>query len=145
MPHFNAALSYCKIERWAQVDSNHRPRNYEFPALTTAPWALFKCQVSSIRVSVTLKNLTPDTDSQSGRWDSNPRISAWKADALPLGDSRVRTKFYHNQKRSLCCLSPGTNPFTIRLKHRNPDDLRRYPGMKYPNLFKISAVSAALG
>ena len=22
---------------------------------------------------------------------------AWKADALPLGDSRVRTKFYHNQ------------------------------------------------
>src|SRR5688572_9905533 len=97
MPHFNAALSYCKIERWAQVDSNHRPRNYEFPALTTAPWALFKCQVSSIRVSVTLKNLTPDTNSQSGRWDSNPRISAWKADALPLGDSRVRQSFYHNQ------------------------------------------------
>ena len=27
--------------------------------------------------------------SQSGRWDSNPRMSAWKADALPLGDSRT--------------------------------------------------------
>ena len=25
----------------------------------------------------------------SGRRDSNPRISAWKADALPLGDSRA--------------------------------------------------------
>src|SRR5688572_15789113 len=25
----------------------------------------------------------------TGRWDSNPRISAWKADALPLGDSRA--------------------------------------------------------
>ena len=34
---------------------------------------------------------------QSGRRDSNPRISAWKADALPLGDSRVRSVFYHNQ------------------------------------------------
>src|ERR1043165_5446849 len=34
---------------------------------------------------------------QSGRRDSNPRISAWKADALPLGDSRMRTVFYHRK------------------------------------------------
>ena len=27
-------------QKWAQQDSNLRPRNYEFPALTTAPWAL---------------------------------------------------------------------------------------------------------
>ena len=27
----------------------------------------------------------------SGRRDSNPRISAWKADALPLGHARIRT------------------------------------------------------
>ena len=27
--------------------------------------------------------------SQSGRPDSNRRMSAWKADALPLGDARV--------------------------------------------------------
>jgi hypothetical protein len=47
---------------------------------------------------VTPENLTPDTETKSGRWDSNPRISAWKADALPLGDSRVRTPFYHNQE-----------------------------------------------
>jgi hypothetical protein len=26
----------------------------------------------------------------SGRWDSNPRMSAWKADALPLGDARLQ-------------------------------------------------------
>ena len=26
---------------------------------------------------------------ESGRRDSDPRISAWKADALPLGDARV--------------------------------------------------------
>ncbi len=30
---------------------------------------------------------------QSGRRDSNPRISAWKADALPLGDSRMNRYF----------------------------------------------------
>jgi predicted nucleotidyltransferase component of viral defense system len=29
------------------------------------------------------------TAQESGRRDSNPRISAWKADALPLGDSRL--------------------------------------------------------
>lgn len=31
---------------------------------------------------------------RSGRRDSNPRISAWKADALPLGDSRQGSGFY---------------------------------------------------
>ena len=30
----------------------------------------------------------------SGRRDSDPRISAWKADALPLGDSRKRNALY---------------------------------------------------
>ena len=30
---------------------------------------------------------------KSGRWDSNPRMSAWKADALPLGDARIKS-FY---------------------------------------------------
>ena len=29
---------------------------------------------------------------QSGQRDSNPRISAWKADALPLGDARIVPK-----------------------------------------------------
>src|SRR6185503_20935406 len=63
-------------------------RNYEFPALSTAPWALLsvKCQV--FQCDVTPEHLTLNTEHQSGRWDSNPRISAWKADALPLGDSR---------------------------------------------------------
>ncbi len=28
-------------------------------------------------------------DVPGGRWDSDPRISAWKADALPLGDARI--------------------------------------------------------
>ena len=51
-------------------------------------------ETSGVRYS-----LTPEVLYQSGRRDSNPRISAWKADALPLGDSRMRTKFYHNQKR----------------------------------------------
>ena len=35
---------------------------------------------------------------QSGRRDSNPRMSAWKADALPLGDSRIASRF---------CREPG--------------------------------------
>jgi hypothetical protein len=29
---------------------------------------------------------------QSGRRDSDPRISAWKADALPLGHARMHYK-----------------------------------------------------
>ncbi len=49
-------------------------------------------QVSSVKFHVT-EHLIPDTwhltlFGKSGRRDSNPRISAWKADALPLGDSR---------------------------------------------------------
>jgi hypothetical protein len=47
---------------------------------------------------ITDKLITAHRD-LSGRWDSNPRISAWKADALPLGDSRVRARFYHIQNR----------------------------------------------
>ena len=39
----------------------------------------------------------------SGQRDSNPRMSAWEADALPLGDARVRRKVYppgaHEGKR----------------------------------------------
>ena len=37
---------------------------------------------------------------KSGRWDSNPRISAWKADALPLGDARVVLRLYTATPRS---------------------------------------------
>jgi hypothetical protein len=38
--------------------------------------------------------------SLSGRRDSDPRISAWKADALPLGHAReLRTVFYLNSGR----------------------------------------------
>jgi hypothetical protein len=32
--------------------------------------------------------------SRSGRRDSNPRIVAWKATALPLGDSRIVTYLF---------------------------------------------------
>jgi hypothetical protein len=63
------------------------------------PCLRFKCQV--LKCHVTPENLTPDTLLQSGRRDSNPRISAWKADALPLGDSRVRSVFYHKPRLSL--------------------------------------------
>ncbi len=63
---------------WAQQDSNLRPSGYEPPALTTELWAqkMRPPEVFPRRL-------------KSGRRDSNPRMSAWKADALPLGDSRV--------------------------------------------------------
>ena len=34
---------------------------------------------------------------KSGRRDSNSRMSAWKADALPLGDARIAPIFYANR------------------------------------------------
>ncbi len=37
----------------------------------------------------------------SGRWDSNPRPSAWEADALPLSYSR-QNRIYFSPKISIC-------------------------------------------
>ena len=39
MPCFRTAQSSIQNRKWARLDSNQRPRNYEFPALTTAPRA----------------------------------------------------------------------------------------------------------
>jgi hypothetical protein len=38
------------------------------------------------------KQKDPVGSLESGQRDSNPRISAWKADALPLGDARIVSK-----------------------------------------------------
>ena len=51
MPPIRAAQS--KIERWARLDSNQRPRNYEFPALTAAPRALAFIRTHGLRASDT--------------------------------------------------------------------------------------------
>ncbi len=72
------------------MESNHRPSDYESPALTTAPRALkkrttkdFGFRFPRVFGGGTLRGV------ESGRRDSNPRILAWKANALPLGDARV--------------------------------------------------------
>src|SRR5208282_3746110 len=39
---------------------------------------------------------------KSGKRDSNPRPSAWKADALPLSYSREQQMFIITQKKYLC-------------------------------------------
>ncbi len=35
-----------------------------------------------------------EVNKKSGRPDSNSRISAWKADALPLGDARIKPPYF---------------------------------------------------
>ncbi len=86
-------LRLTMAEKWARLDSNQRPSDYESPALTTAPRARESVERERLQVECCLLlpqlstcNLQPNL---SGRRDSNPRISAWKADALPLGDSRA--------------------------------------------------------
>ncbi len=37
--HYSDTVFIKKGKKWARLDSNQRPRNYEFPALTTAPRA----------------------------------------------------------------------------------------------------------
>ena len=54
---------------WARLDSNQEPVGYEPTALP----------------------LSYKPVKLSGRPDSNRRISAWKADALPLGDARKQS------------------------------------------------------
>jgi hypothetical protein len=39
--------------------------------------------------------------SKSGRWDSNPRLSAWEADVLPLNYSRKK-RINFNLKINCC-------------------------------------------
>ncbi len=90
-------------KEWARLDSNQRPSDYESPALTAELRAHF--QENDEQLSVTSCALMTDNCSlncslkRSGRRDSNPRISAWKADALPLGDARVGLIFYRQDGR----------------------------------------------
>jgi hypothetical protein len=93
-----------------------------------------KCQV--LKCHGTPENLTPDTELKSGRRDSNPRISAWKADALPLGDSRVRSVFYHNHNMSLRAEGEAISSSTVhalstRLSHL-PEDCFVVAGLDTP-------------
>ncbi len=65
----NRLRSDTDDRRWARQDSNLEPVGYEPTALPLS--------YKPVHVS--------------GRPDSNRRISAWKADALPLGDARNRS------------------------------------------------------
>src|SRR5215208_2502982 len=87
-------------------------------------------KVTGLRLDKTF-NIKPATRSKSGRRDSNPRISAWKADALPLGDSRVRSKFYHNHGHGYYAEPRVTN----RLKRANqsPWTGRQYVKLRVVN------------
>src|SRR5512133_3858721 len=62
--------------------------------------------------------LPPRDTLKSGRWDSNPRISAWKADALPLGDSRVQ-KLYLRAVLYGCFAFWASNFFVTHSKKLN--------------------------
>jgi hypothetical protein len=87
---------------WARQDSNLRPTGYEPAALTSelrAPQreSILAEAFASYKTDRPASSEEPQFARwwrfreviQSGRRDSNPRISAWKADALPLGHARA--------------------------------------------------------
>ncbi len=99
-PNMGAMVLRTTRYRWARLDSNQRPSDYESPALT-AELRARKYKVLWYHVSRSDTG-THDTRAlfvQSGRRDSNPRILAWKANALPLGDARIEPLFYREGRR----------------------------------------------
>ena len=95
------------------------------PLTPSLPW---KCSTPELHRPLIRLWLLKILENLSGRRDSNPRPSAWKADALPTellphtsnlchgscGDDRIRTYSAKSNRFTVCPVSPtSAHPLTI--------------------------------
>ncbi len=77
------------------IDRTLKPLTGIEPVTPSLPW---KCSTTELQGQLTLRSIF---ESKSGRRGSNPRPSAWKADALPLSYSRIAIRYVSHTDREV--------------------------------------------